>query len=74
MSLFGSKKVKSYLAKLNIKDLMYIKELIEAGTIKPVIDRRYPLNEVGKAIKYYEEKHTLGKIIITIVKNDKLKK
>ena len=74
ISLVGSKKVKSYLAKLNTRDLTYIKELIEAGKIKPVIDRRYPLNEVAKAIKYYEEKHSLGKIVITIENNDKLRK
>ncbi len=74
ISLFGSKKVKSYMAKLNTKDLTHIKKLIEAGKIKPIIDRCYPLNEVAKAIKYYEEKHSLGKIVITIENNDKLRK
>ena len=66
ISLLGSKKVKSYIAKLNTEDLTDIKELIEAGKIEPIIDRHYPLNEVGKAIKYYEEKHTLGKIVISV--------
>ena len=67
ISLLGSKKVRSYIAKLNIKDLTNIKELIEAGKIKPVIDRSYPLNEVAKAIKYYEEKQTLGKIVVKVI-------
>ena len=66
ISLFGSKKVKSYMAKLNTKDLIFIKELIEAGKIKPVIDRRYSLDEVAKAIQYYEKKHSKGKIVITM--------
>jgi NADPH:quinone reductase-like Zn-dependent oxidoreductase len=66
ITLIGNKKVKSYMAKLNIEDLTYIKELIEAGEIKPVIDRNYPLNEVSEALKFYEKKHTLGKIVIKI--------
>lgn len=66
ISLFGGKKVKSYMARWNREDLTLIKENIEAGKIKPVIDRRYPLNEVAEAIKYYEEKHTRGKIVITV--------
>ncbi len=67
ISLFGSKKVKSYLARINAQDLTFIKELIEDGKIVPVIDRSYPLKEVPKAIKYYEKKHSQGKIIITVV-------
>jgi NADPH:quinone reductase-like Zn-dependent oxidoreductase len=55
------------MAKLNKKDLTYIKELIEAGKIKPVIDNIYPLNEVAKAILYYEDKHTKGKIVIKVI-------
>jgi NADPH:quinone reductase-like Zn-dependent oxidoreductase len=71
ISLFGSKKVKSYIAKLNTKDLAYIKRLIETGTIKPVIDKRYPLSKVSEAIQYYEKKHTQGKIVITVEHNKK---
>ena len=66
ITLFGSKKVKSYMAKLNTKDLVYIKELIETGKIKPVIDKSYPLSKVSEAIQYYEKKHTQGKIVITM--------
>ena len=71
ISLFGSKKVKSYLARINAEDLTYIKELIEAGKIRPVIDRRFPLNDVADAIQYYEEKHSQGKIIITVEHKNK---
>ena len=66
ITLFGSKKVKSYMAKLNTQDLAYIKELIETGKIKPVIDKSYPLSKVSEAIQYYEKKHTQGKIVITM--------
>ncbi|NPE08976.1 MAG: NAD(P)-dependent alcohol dehydrogenase [Asgard group archaeon] len=68
ISIFGRKKVKSYMAKINTKDLTYMKELIESGKVKPVIDRRYPLSKVPEAIRYYEEKHSQGKISITVVK------
>ncbi len=53
-------------AKPNNKDLAFIKELIEAGKVKPVIDRRYPLSEVAEAFRYLEKKHARGKIVITV--------
>ncbi len=68
ISMFGRKKVKSYMAKINTKDLTYVKELIESSKVKPVIDRRYPLSKVPEAILYYEERHTQGKIAINVVK------
>jgi NADPH:quinone reductase-like Zn-dependent oxidoreductase len=40
--------------------------LIEAGNIKPVVDRRYPLGETAEALRYYEEGHSRGKVVITI--------
>ncbi len=43
-----------------------MKELIEAGKVTPVIDRCYPLSEVPDAIRYLEEGHARGKIVITI--------
>jgi len=46
--------------------LVFMKELIEAGKIKPVIDRRYTLNEVPDAFRYFEEGHAKGKVVITI--------
>ncbi|MBI3960013.1 MAG: zinc-binding dehydrogenase, partial [Chloroflexi bacterium] len=49
------------------KDLLVIKELLEAGKIVPVIDRSYPLSEVAEAIRYLIEKHAQGKVVITVV-------
>lgn len=70
ISLFGSQKILSYLARINSDDLTYVKELIEAGKVVPVIDRSYPLGDVAKAIAHYEEKHTQGKIGISIVQTN----
>ena len=51
----------------NQKDLVFMTELLEAGQVVPVIDRRYPLNEVAEAVRYYGEGHAQGKVVITIV-------
>jgi NADPH:quinone reductase-like Zn-dependent oxidoreductase len=52
-------------ASVNKQDLIFLKELLETGKIKPVIDRSYPLNEVAEAIRYLETGHARGKVVIT---------
>jgi NADPH:quinone reductase-like Zn-dependent oxidoreductase len=47
-------------------DFATLKELIEAGKVRPVIDRSYPLSETGKAFMYYAKRHARGKVVITI--------
>jgi len=66
ISMFGSKKVASFMGKKNAKDLYIMKELIEAGKVVPVISKRFPLSDVANAIRYYEE-GTHGKVVITVV-------
>lgn len=66
MSMTGSKKLAALSSKPNQKDLIFLKELLEAGKIKPVIDRRYPLHEVPEAIRYLEKGHAKGKVVITV--------
>jgi NADPH:quinone reductase-like Zn-dependent oxidoreductase len=53
------------------KDLLTLKELLEAGKVKPVIDRQYPLNEAAEALRYLGEGHARGKIVITVEHNNK---
>ena len=60
------KKVVSFMANTKQADLVFIKELLEAGTVVPVIDRKYRLSETAEAIRHVEEGHTRGKVIITL--------
>jgi NADPH:quinone reductase-like Zn-dependent oxidoreductase len=62
----GKQKMVALTANLNQKDLNFIKELIEAGQIKPVIDRCYPLSEAAEALRYLGAGHARGKVIITM--------
>ena len=54
-------------AKPKQEDLIYLKGLTEAGRVKPVIDKRYPLNETAHALRYLGEGHARGKVVITVV-------
>jgi 2-desacetyl-2-hydroxyethyl bacteriochlorophyllide A dehydrogenase len=64
--LIPGKKAKLFVAKANDKDLAYLKELIEANKIRPIIDRTYPLSQIADAHRYSEEGRTVGKIAIAI--------
>jgi 2-desacetyl-2-hydroxyethyl bacteriochlorophyllide A dehydrogenase len=66
ISMTSDKKVSSFLQRANQQDLIFIKELIEAGKIKPVIDRSYSLDKIPEAFKYFSEGHAQGKVIITV--------
>lgn len=65
----GSKKAIQLSHEPNVKDLVFMKELIEAGKVVPVIDRRYPLSEVAEALQYFGEGHPSGKVIIYMEHN-----
>jgi NADPH:quinone reductase-like Zn-dependent oxidoreductase len=66
LSPFVSQKLGTFIAKPNAKDLVVLKEFIEAGKVTPVIDRTYPLSEVPEAIRHLEEGHARGKVVITV--------
>ena len=61
----------NYEAKPNQEDLVFIKELLEAGKVVPVVDRGYLLSEVAEAVRYYGEEHGAGKVVITVEHNNK---
>jgi NADPH:quinone reductase-like Zn-dependent oxidoreductase len=65
ISIFSGKKMGAMMVKPN-KDLCFVKELIEAGHVKPIIDKNFPLSETVQALQYYDEGHTRGKVVISI--------
>ncbi len=66
LSRFVSQDMGMFLAELNKKDLTVLRDLMQAGKVTPVIDRRYTLSDVPAAIRYLEEGHARGKVVITL--------
>ncbi len=66
LSMTGRQTMGNLLAKPSTTDLAWVKELLEAGKVVPVVDRCYPLRAVADAIRYLEEGHARGKVVISI--------
>jgi NADPH:quinone reductase-like Zn-dependent oxidoreductase len=66
MSLFVGQRLRGLATKVTQEDLLTVKELAEAGTLSPVIDRTYPLIEAPDAIRYLAQGHAGGKIVVTV--------
>jgi NADPH:quinone reductase-like Zn-dependent oxidoreductase len=66
LSRFVSQKFVTFMAKLSKEDLTILRDLMQAGKVTPVIDRTYPLSEVPEAIRYLEEGHARGKVVIAL--------
>jgi NADPH:quinone reductase-like Zn-dependent oxidoreductase len=72
LSWFASRKLRMVLAKRSKEDLAIMRDLMEAGKVTPVVDRRYRLSEVPEAIRYLEEGHARGKVVITVEHSEKI--
>jgi NADPH:quinone reductase-like Zn-dependent oxidoreductase len=70
-SMTGGKKVICAIAPGSVEDLISVKELVETGKIKSIIDRRYPLEEAAEAHRYLGAGHARGKVVITVDDNSK---
>jgi NADPH:quinone reductase-like Zn-dependent oxidoreductase len=62
----GGTQVRPLSTKPNSPDLQFLKELTAAGKVAPVVDHTYPLGEVPEAVRYLEEGHARGKLVITL--------
>jgi NADPH:quinone reductase-like Zn-dependent oxidoreductase len=65
-ALFTEQKMLGLISKERQQDLLTLKDLIEAGKLTPVIDRTYPLREAPQAIRYLEQGHARGKVVLTV--------
>jgi len=65
-SKFTGQKFVTYIAKLTKDDLTALRELMEAGKVTPVIDRTYKIGETQAAVRYLEEGHAHGKVVVTV--------
>jgi NADPH:quinone reductase-like Zn-dependent oxidoreductase len=66
VSLFVGQQLRGLATKVTQEDLLTVKELVEVGTLSPVIDRTYPLIEASDAVRYLAEGHAGGKIVVTV--------
>jgi NADPH:quinone reductase-like Zn-dependent oxidoreductase len=66
LSPFISQKMGMLMAELNKKDLTILGDLMQSGKVTPVIDRTYPLSQIAEAIRYLEQGHARGKVVITV--------
>jgi NADPH:quinone reductase-like Zn-dependent oxidoreductase len=72
LSRFVRQKFVRYVTKLDKEDLKLLSDLMQTGKMTPVIDRTYKLSETAEAMRYFEEGHARGKVVITVERDNKL--
>lgn len=65
-SRFSSRTIVWFLSKRNPEDLEILREMLDSGKVRPVIDRTYPLDQASEAVRYLETGHAQGKVVVTI--------
>jgi NADPH:quinone reductase-like Zn-dependent oxidoreductase len=70
LSRIGIMKACFFIANINQKDLIFLKDLLESGKVVPVIDRRYPLSDAAGALRYLEGRHARGKVVLTVERSN----
>jgi len=66
---FVTQEMKMMLAEVSRKELTILADLVQSGKVKPVIDRTYPFNQLPEAMRYLEEGHARGKVVVTVGDN-----
>ena len=66
LSLVGGKKMRFFLARIKKQDLLFLSNALDSRQIVSVIDRLYPLSQTADALRYLEEGHARGKVVITV--------
>jgi NADPH:quinone reductase-like Zn-dependent oxidoreductase len=66
LSKFVNQKMGMMLAELNQKDLTFLADLMQSGKVTPVIDRTYKLSDLPDAIRYLEQGHARGKVVVSV--------
>jgi len=70
MPLFVRQVERAFVSTPNQADLIALKELVEAGRVTPVLDRTYPLAETAEALRYLDQGHARGKVIVVVADGD----
>jgi len=65
-SRMSSKKVRMFIAQINQPDLLLLKDLLETGKLVSIIDKSYPLSQTAEALRYRDQGHARGKVIVTL--------
>jgi NADPH:quinone reductase-like Zn-dependent oxidoreductase len=67
LARIANKQMKFFIGVLKPEDLVFLKELLETGKLKPFVEKTYPFSQIHDAFRHFGEGHARGKIVITMV-------